>query len=58
VRGASARLLNVEDLTEAELRTLHRHYGRLVELAKAERSLTESHSIEEAEARHARSRHA
>ena len=58
VRGASARLLNVEDLTEAELRTLHLHYGRLVELARAERSLTESHSIEEAEARHARSRRA
>jgi len=56
MRGASARLLNVEDLSEHELRTLHQHYGRLVELAKAERSLTESHSIEEAEARHARSR--
>jgi low affinity Fe/Cu permease len=50
--GASNRLLNVEDLSEADLMTLHRHYARLAELAAHEASLTQSHSIEEAEARH------
>ena len=52
LEGASNRLINVEELTEAEVRTLHRHYGRLVEIARHEGSLTRSHSIEEAEVRH------
>ena len=56
VRGASNRLINVEDLTEQEVRTLHEHYCKLVELAKADRLLTRSHSVEEAEARHDRKR--
>jgi low affinity Fe/Cu permease len=56
VEGSSNRLLNVEDLTEEELATLHRHYARLAELAARDRSLTSSHSIEEAEARHESSR--
>ena len=34
VRGASNRLINVEDLTEDEVRILHEHYAKLVELAK------------------------
>jgi len=51
-KGASNRLLNAEDLTEEELHTLHRHYARLVELARNERSVTESHSVEEADERH------
>ncbi|GAB2557813.1 low affinity iron permease family protein [Spirosoma aerophilum] len=46
---ASNRLLNVEDLTEAELRALHRFFGKLVEKAKTEANLSESHSVEEAE---------
>ncbi len=50
--GASNRLINVEDLTEEEVRTLRQHYRRLVEIAKREGSLTRSHFIEEAEARH------
>jgi len=54
LEGASSRLINVEDLTEEEVRTLHRHYEGLVTLAKRENSLTHSHSIEEAEARHRR----
>lgn len=54
VRGASNRLINVEDLTEAEVRTLHQHYGRLVELAKQDLEMTISHSIEDAEGDHAR----
>jgi low affinity Fe/Cu permease len=53
VQGASNRLLNCEDLSEEELRTLHQHYGRLVELARNDSSVRGSHSIEEAETRHA-----
>ena len=52
VEGASNRLISVEDLSEEELKILHTHYARLAEMAKNERRLTESHSIEEAEARH------
>ena len=33
VRGASNRLIDVEDLTEAELKLLHAHYQRLAEMA-------------------------
>jgi low affinity Fe/Cu permease len=51
-RGASNRLISVEDLSEREVESLHRHYGKLVALARNERELTESHSIEEAEGRH------
>jgi len=53
IEGASNRLIGVEDLSEGELQTLHMHYARLAEMAK-ERRLTESHSVEEAEARHLR----
>jgi low affinity Fe/Cu permease len=52
MEGASNRLINVESLSEAELATLHEHYARLVHLAKQERHVADSHSIEEAEARH------
>src|SRR5882762_7419912 len=53
VEGASNRLVNVEDLSEDEVRLLHRHYARLVALARETGALTESHSVEEAAARHA-----
>jgi low affinity Fe/Cu permease len=52
MKGASNRLIDAEDLSEAELDLLHRHFRRLAEMAKADRSLSESHSIEEAEERH------
>lgn len=52
LEGASNRLIDIEDLSEAELDTLHKHYQKLAEMAKEHR-LTDSHSIEEAEARHA-----
>lgn len=52
MKGASNRLINVEDLTEEEVAILHRHYARLVELAKADTALTDSHSVEEAADRH------
>ncbi|MFN2515607.1 MAG: low affinity iron permease family protein [Pyrinomonadaceae bacterium] len=50
--GASNRLIDVEDLTEQEIQTLHAHYQKLVTMAKKDSKLTQSHSIEEAEARH------
>jgi low affinity Fe/Cu permease len=52
LEGASNRLIDVEDLTEDEIKTLHDHYQRLVAMAKKDLELTTSHSIEEAEARH------
>ena len=52
LEGASNRLIDVEDLTEAEIKTLHTHYQKLVSMAKADLKLTQSHSVEEAESRH------
>jgi low affinity Fe/Cu permease len=52
LQGASNRLINVEDLTETEIRLLHEHYQQLVTMAKRDVSLTVSHSVEEAEQRH------
>jgi len=52
VEGASNRLISVEDLSEEDLKVLHDYYERLAAMAKQDRRLTESHSIEEAEARH------
>jgi low affinity Fe/Cu permease len=52
LEGASNRLIDVEDLTEGELDTLHKHYGALVQMAKKDLRLTQSHSVEEAELRH------
>jgi low affinity Fe/Cu permease len=56
VEGASNRLIDVEDLSEEELVALHRFYGKLAGMAKKDESLTASHSVEEAEARHARTK--
>jgi low affinity Fe/Cu permease len=52
IEGASNRLIGIEDLSEDELDTLHRHYSKLVAMAKKDIKLTASHSVEEAEARH------
>jgi low affinity Fe/Cu permease len=54
MQGASNRLIDVEDLSEQELKTLHKHYEKLAKMAKKDAKLTESHSIEEAEERHAK----
>ena len=53
LEGASNRLISVEDLSENELKVLHIHYQRLAQMAKKYHSVTDSHSVEEAEARHA-----
>ena len=53
IEGASNRLISVEDLSEEELEVLHTHFRRLADMAKKDTKITHSHSIEEAEARHA-----
>jgi low affinity Fe/Cu permease len=52
MRGASNRLVDVESLSEKDLDTLHRHYMELATLALTAANVTESHSVEEARARH------
>lgn len=52
MKGASNRLIDIEDLSEDEVQTLHEHYRKLVEMAKRDSDIKRSHSIEEAEARY------
>jgi low affinity Fe/Cu permease len=52
IQGASNRLIDVEDLSEEELRLLRRHYQALARMAKRDDSLGQSHTIDEAETRH------
>jgi low affinity Fe/Cu permease len=52
--GASNRLINVESLSSADLKTLHKHFAMLAHLAGKDQSMTTSHTIEEAESRHQR----
>jgi low affinity Fe/Cu permease len=54
VEGASNRLIDVEDFSEEELHVLHKYYSRLAAMAKKEEKVGTSHSVEEAEIRHAR----
>lgn len=54
VQGASNTLISVEDLGEAELQTLHAHYQMLAKMARMEAHVPDSHSLEEAKARHAK----
>ena len=49
-KGASNRLIDVECLTEDDLKILRTYYGKLNELSKKSQDLKETHSIEEAEA--------
>jgi low affinity Fe/Cu permease len=52
LKGPSNRLIDVEDLSEEELKTLSSYYQALSTLAKKEKDLSVSHSIEEAEGLH------
>src|SRR5437762_14134777 len=52
IEGASNRLIDVEAMSEEELRTLECHYGELAALARKGRDLAHSHSVEEARERH------
>jgi low affinity Fe/Cu permease len=51
-KHASNRLVNVENMTEDELKVIRKYYAYLSEYAKQEESLQQSHSIDEAEASH------
>jgi low affinity Fe/Cu permease len=53
MQGASNRLIDLEEMSEDELKVLQRHFRRLAEMAREETDLLASHSVEEAEARHA-----
>ena len=53
VHGASNRLIDVENLSEAEIARLQEHFRNLSEVTRKEGNLGASHSIEEAQARHA-----
>ena len=52
MQGASNRLIDVESLTESEMRTLHRYYHELAKLARTEIDISKTHSVEEARTRH------
>ena len=53
IEGCSNRLIDIEDLSEDELETLHEHYRKLAEMSKHDSDIHKSHSIDEAESRHA-----
>ena len=50
--SASNRLVNVEGMTEEELKVIQKYYTRLSEFAKKQDTLTESHSIDEQHKEH------
>lgn len=54
LEGASNRLINVEDLSEDEVKILKTHYKELAKLARQDENMTECHSVEEARKEHAR----
>jgi len=52
-RLASNRLIDIEDLTEAELASLERYYSELVRMSRKDKNMHQSHSIDEATELHA-----
>ena len=51
-KGASNRLINAQDFSEEEIKTLHDFYSALAEMAKKDNDLGKTHSVEEAEDNH------
>lgn len=49
-RLASNRLIDIEGLTEDELKALQRYFSELVRMSKSDKNIHQSHSIEEAQA--------
>jgi low affinity Fe/Cu permease len=49
---ASNRLIDIEDLTEDELKVIKKFYTKLSKLAETENDLHKSHSLDEASERH------
>lgn len=56
-RYASNRLIDVEDLSEEELKILHNYYLNLSKMCQKEESLRMTHSIDEAQDNHLVKRH-
>ncbi len=50
---ASNRLVNVEGMTEEELKVIEKYYSKLGEFAKKQENLQQSHSIDESHHEHA-----
>ncbi|MGM9476167.1 low affinity iron permease family protein [Pedobacter sp. GSP4] len=48
-RHASNRMVDIEDLTEAELDVLHKYYQKLSDVAEKDDDIHKSHSIDSAE---------
>ncbi len=49
---ASNRLVNVEIMSEEELKVIQKYYGKLSEFTKNEENLQQTHSIDEAHEQH------
>ena len=49
---ASNRLVDVENMTEEELRVIQKYYSKLKDFAKKDQTLQQSHSIDEAHEQH------
>jgi len=45
---ASNRLVNIEDMTEEEMKVIQKYYSKLNEMTKNEKTFLQSHSVEEA----------
>ena len=48
-RHASNRMVDIEDLTEEELDTLHKYYQKLSDISEEDDDIHKSHSIDAAE---------
>jgi low affinity Fe/Cu permease len=57
VVGASNRLIDVEALSEEDLKILREHFHELAKLARHDRDTRQSHSIDEARQRHESKQH-
>ena len=57
IGGASNRLIDVEALSEEDLKVLREHFHELAALARRDRDIHQSHSIDEARERHESKRH-
>lgn len=51
---ASNRLVDIEDITEDEMKVIEKYYQKLGELAAKDKDIHQSHSVDEAEKRHKR----
>ena len=53
LKGPSNRLVDIESLSESDLTRLREHFTRLAAMAEDATDISESHSIDKAESRHA-----